>query len=54
MIMIMASSLFLVLLIARDSLDELTEVAVALLSDWIPPFNSIMCTEVEFCQVRTF
>ncbi len=51
MITIMESSLFLELLIAIDILNELTEVAVAPLFDWIPRFNSIMCTEVEYSQV---
>ena len=50
-IMIIESSLYLVLSITNDILSELTEVAVALLSDWIVFFNSIICTEVEFSQV---
>ncbi len=50
-IMIIESSLSLALSITNDILSELTEVTVALLSDWILHFNSIMCTEAEFCQV---
>ncbi len=51
MIPITAPSLFGVLTLSINIPGGLTEVAAAMLSDWIVFFNSIICTEAEFSKV---